>query len=440
MKKTTGTIIGLIFTVMFTLCGCASGDSGNNGETSSGVGGMASDIELFGETPLDAEEAASLMERYEMGTAEAEALEKLGKTESEIVDEGFRLMCSHYVEKCEQMECVHRVADAWTDFREYLSADNDFAETLGAMIAEYQTAQSGMKAIEKKYASIEALEEIGNILSYNYYVRYRLETAYDDTIVGFLEKNLAEAAPSEVYYYYANDAVYDSLINDYVSGEGEYVLMCTEPFEKGGVQNVYVSETDAVMTLESSTGFVRDVEIYECIPASQAEQMTEDYNAYYDYSWEKDEKERAVYEVLKRIASGDTQEASGTETMPRGDEKPEEIFVGTWQDIISERCNMTIIYEEPTYHIEINWSSSSRDNTRWVLEGQYDGEQGGISYCGFCMDEFVLDNGAMDVSYRYESGRGFLRVDGVGLLYWEDDEEQAGTDCIFEKTSDDVLQ
>ncbi len=149
MKKTTGMMIGLGFTVIFTLCGCASGDSGNTGEASSGVGGTASVIELFGETPLNAEETASLMERYETGTAEAEALEKLGKTESEIVDEGFRLLCSQYVEKCEQMECVHRVVDAWTDFREYMSADNDFAETLGAMIAEYQTVQSGMEAVEK---------------------------------------------------------------------------------------------------------------------------------------------------------------------------------------------------------------------------------------------------------------------------------------------------
>lgn len=140
------------------------------------------------------------------------------------------------------------------------------------------------------------------------------------------------------------------------------------------------------------------------------------------------------------MASGDAQEATGTEMMLQGDEKPEEIFVGRWQDIISERCNMTITYEEPAYYIEINWSSSSAENTRWVLEGQYDEERGGISYCGLCVDEYVADDGTMDNFYRYEMGRGFLRVDGIGLLYWEDDEEQAGQSCIFEKYSEDVLQ
>lgn len=435
MKKATGAIIGLIFTAMFTLCGCASGDSGNNEETSSDAGGMTSVMEVFGETPLDVEGTAALMEQYESGMAGAKALEKLGKADSEIVDEGFRLLCSRYVERYEEKECVQLAVDALTDFGKYLSPDNDFAELLGTVSAGYQTTKSGMKAIEGKYTGKEALEEVWNILSCSFYVHYRIETAFDDTIVGFLEKNLAAATPSKVYYYYANDVVYNSLIESYLAGEAEYVLMCTEPFAKGGVQNVYAAATGEFMTLESSTGFVRNVEIYECIPASQVEQMAEDYYAYYDYFWEKEEKEKLIYKVLTRVAaSGDAQKASGTEIMPPGDDKPENIFAGTWWDIISERCNMTITYEEPTYHIEINWASSAMENTIWVLEGQYDEEQGGISYCGLCVDEYVSDGGTVNYSYRYETGRGFLRLyDDIGLLLWRDDEEQAGKSCIFEK-------
>ncbi len=439
MRKTTGAVIGLILTAMLMLCGCASDDSGDNGETSSSVGGMASVVEKFAEAPLDAEGIVALMEQYESGMAGAEVLEKLEKAEPKIVDEGFRLLCSHYIEKYEGVECVQYVVGAWTDFEEYLSLDNDFAEGLGTMIEGYQTAQSGMKAVEGKYTSIDALGEIWNVQSCNFYVQHRIEKAYDDTIVGFLEKNLAAATPSEVYFYYANDAVYNSFLGDYLDGEAEYVLMCTEPFAKGGAQNVYAVTTGTFMTLESSMGFVRDVEIYECIPTSQVEQMTEDYNAYYDCSWKKEEKERAIYEILERIvASGDAQEASGAEIILQGDEKPEEIFVGTWGDIISERCNMTITYEDPIYYIEINWGSSSTENTRWVLEGQYDEEQDGISYCGPCVDEYLAEDGTMDTFYHYETGRGFLHVDDIGLLYWEDYEEQAGESCIFEKSSDDI--
>ena len=376
MKKATGTITALIFTVMFTLCGCASGDSE----------GMATVKGTSEEKPLEnAEEAANLMERYEIGTAGEEVLERLGKTDSEIVDRGFRLLCSRYVEKCEeQQNCVHRVVDAWTDFGKYMSSDNDFAELLGTMITDYQTTQSNIKAIEGRYTSKEALGEVWNIWPYNFYVQYRIETAYDDTIVGFLEKNLAAATPSKVYYYYANDVVYNSLFESYLAGEVEYVLMCTEPFAKGGAQNVYVAATGAFLTLESSTGFVRDVEIYECIPATQVEQMTEDYNAYEEYFWHKENEESVIYEILTRVAvSGDAQEASGTEIM-----SPKNL-VGTWRNIINVSCDMTITYEEPTYYIEINRPSSFTENTRWVLEGQYDKEQGGISYCVICLEEYV---------------------------------------------------
>ncbi len=54
------------------------------------------------------------------------------------------------------------------------------------------------------------------------------------------------------------------------------------------------------------------------------------------------------------------------------------------------------------------------------------------------VDEYFGDDGTMDAFYRYESGGGFLRVDNFGLLYWEDNEEQEGESCIFEKSSDDV--
>lgn len=110
----------------------------------------------------------------------------------------------------------------------------------------------------------------------------------------------------------------------------------------------------------------------------------------------------------------------------------ENLFTGKWEDVVSERCHMMIIYEEPYYYIDINWSSSAVENTRWALQGQYDEDMGGILYWGECLDEYYSDYGTEE-RYHYWDGQGFLFIDENGLLYWEDYEEQVGDYCVFTK-------
>ncbi|MCM1326342.1 MAG: hypothetical protein NC094_04135 [Bacteroidales bacterium] len=444
MKKSISMIMGLTLTVMFLLCGC--GSDGSEG-TAAPIGGSKETPEKASEkaskkTPLeDAEEAADLMEEYEMGAADAGVMARLEKTESEIVDEGFLLLCGRYVEKYKEEECVQYVTDAWEDFGKYLSPDNSFAKLLDRMVTGYQTEQFGINTIEERYANIEDLGEALNIWSNSFYVQYRIKTA-DDTIIGFLEKNLADAPDDtpEVYYYYANDVVYNSLLQSYGAGDVEYVLMSPEPFAQAGAQNVYVVATGTTMKLESAQGFVRDVNVYECISVAQAEQMIYDYDNYYSYYWGLKAREGAIYQILTRVtASEEEQDAFGTASMPQGDDSPEEIYVGTWSDIDNPWCFMTITCEEQAFRIEINWGGNGmRENTRWSLGGWYNEEEGGIYYTGVCQDQYMKEDGTVETSYRYEDGSGFLCFyDGIGL-FWEDNRERAGAGCIFVKSSDDV--
>ncbi len=110
----------------------------------------------------------------------------------------------------------------------------------------------------------------------------------------------------------------------------------------------------------------------------------------------------------------------------------ENLFTGKWEDVVSERCYMVITYEEPYYYIDINWSSSAVENTRWALQGQYDENMGGILYWGECLDEYYSEYGTEE-RYHYWDGQGFLFIDENGLLYWEDYEEQVGDHCIFRR-------
>ncbi|MCM1186538.1 MAG: hypothetical protein NC251_10435 [Lachnoclostridium sp.] len=428
MKKSISMIMGLTLTVMFLLCGC--GSDGSEG-TAAPIGGTKGTPEKASEkasekTPLEnAEDAADLMEEYEAGTADAGVMTRLEKTESEIVDEGFLLLCGRYVERYKEEECVQYVADAWGDFGKYLSPDNSFAKLMDRMVTGYQTEQSGINTIEERYANIEDLGEALNIWSNSFYVQYRIKAA-DDT--------------PEVYYYYANDVVYNSLLQSYGAGDVEYVLMSTEPFAQAGAQNVYVVATGTTMKLESAQGFVRDVDVYECIPVAQAEQMILDYRIYHSYYGGLKAREGAIYKILTRVtASEEEQDVFGTVSMPRGDESPEEIYVGTWSDIDNPRCFMTITCEEQAFRIEINWGSNGmRENTRWSLGGWYNEEEGGIYYTGTCQDQYMREDGTLETSYRYEDGSGFLGFyDGIGL-FWEDNREGAGAGCIFVKDSDDV--
>lgn len=110
-----------------------------------------------------------------------------------------------------------------------------------------------------------------------------------------------------------------------------------------------------------------------------------------------------------------------------------EMYVGTWWDLYSERCNLNIQYESGIYLIDINWSSSAWENTHWTFRGVYDNEKHGIVYDGSQIDEIYYEDGSYEEIITYEDGTGLFYIGNDGYLYWEDWKENIGNQCFFTK-------
>lgn len=109
-------------------------------------------------------------------------------------------------------------------------------------------------------------------------------------------------------------------------------------------------------------------------------------------------------------------------------------YIGEWQDIESQRCNMSIEYVDgESYFIDINWGSSAWDNTHWSFEGTFDIKTGAIIYRGSRIEEYYSEQGDMQETYVYTDGEGKIFIGNDGVLYWEDYKEAAGDGCIFMK-------
>lgn len=101
---------------------------------------------------------------------------------------------------------------------------------------------------------------------------------------------------------------------------------------------------------------------------------------------------------------------------------------GTWWDTDSQRCHLTIeTINDETVRIEINWSSSASENTRWIITAKWD------SYFGLLRYEEGIRQNINDTgtSIVYDDGSGFFYINS-GKLYWVDYRESAGFNCAFE--------
>ncbi len=115
------------------------------------------------------------------------------------------------------------------------------------------------------------------------------------------------------------------------------------------------------------------------------------------------------------------------------DHSPE--FTGGWQDSTSQRATMDITSDRGIYYnIEINWGSSAMENTVWHFTGTYDSKRNGIVYSsGQRIEETYLEEGEEPkTEIVYEDGSGLISLKD-GKLYWQDDKEDVGAECVFEK-------
>lgn len=109
-------------------------------------------------------------------------------------------------------------------------------------------------------------------------------------------------------------------------------------------------------------------------------------------------------------------------------------YIGTWYDSVSQRCFMTFEeFGDGSYSVEIHWSSSASMDTVWYLVARSTGKSNELTYEN-CVNKnlFYDENGNLTDDIIYLDGSGRFYYDG-SYLYWQDDKENAGESCKFEK-------
>lgn len=110
-------------------------------------------------------------------------------------------------------------------------------------------------------------------------------------------------------------------------------------------------------------------------------------------------------------------------------------YVGTWYDTYSQRCGMIIESEDGiNYDIEIHWSSNAWESSAWYLKGIYDADSRRIEYSGKQVLEVYTESGEYFEKTICDNEIGRLYYDDhMDSLFWEDDRENVGESCVFEK-------
>ena len=108
---------------------------------------------------------------------------------------------------------------------------------------------------------------------------------------------------------------------------------------------------------------------------------------------------------------------------------------GTWWDVNSKRCHMSIYRSNGKYFAVIGWASSAWMNSEWTMSGIWDMERQEMS----CTDEksVVVENVDQDkvkITTEYENGNSRLYIKDEYLL-WEDATKSVGMHCKFVKAN-----
>ena len=114
---------------------------------------------------------------------------------------------------------------------------------------------------------------------------------------------------------------------------------------------------------------------------------------------------------------------------------PKDPLCGTWWDVNSKRCHMSIGKKEGRYYAIIDWASSASINTEWIMSGTWNYDWNGM-LCSDeqCMTTSGFENGIVQVTTEYKNGSCKLILINNEIL-WEDAAKSSGRRCRFVKES-----
>lgn len=109
-------------------------------------------------------------------------------------------------------------------------------------------------------------------------------------------------------------------------------------------------------------------------------------------------------------------------------------YGGTWWDLNSQRCYINITADNDTVFIAISWGNGMDETFEWIMTGIYNPTTYKVHYSD-CISKISSSDayGNPTEIIRYVNGSGTIYIAKNGYLYWEDNMEQAGARCYFEK-------
>lgn len=109
-------------------------------------------------------------------------------------------------------------------------------------------------------------------------------------------------------------------------------------------------------------------------------------------------------------------------------------IIGSYMDRASQRAIMDVQCEgSDGGSIVISWAGSAFEQAVWEFSGKWDEETHSIHYSNCRKAIRTYDeSGTMTESVEYENGTGAIFVQDDYTIIWQDDQENAGENCVFE--------
>ena len=180
----------------------------------------------------------------------------------------------------------------------------------------------------------------------------------------------------------------------------------------------------SILTIAAITGCGADESTTETAKTTEA---TEDKKDEIDETSEETTTETTTEALKEDFKKEDSknEDSSGTD-LSNVD------FNGDYVESVAGRGVMTITMEGDSYCVEINWSSSAAEKSRWLFHGNFDAN-GVMTYTDCYKQNITFDEEGNDTTVeQYTGGSGSITYKD-GKITWQDDQENVADGCEFVK-------
>ena len=177
---------------------------------------------------------------------------------------------------------IYSVHDAYSDLEKlvklYLDSfskkyKKDSLVKVKKLVGDYEKEYDKFTNIQAKYESMQKfnslLKAFNSAKEYDIYVVDLIKSTLGRKIEKFLTSDKG-------YYYYVNDAVYDSIFDEYGPGEEEFVLRTDAKLSQGGYQSLKLWNTGNDTTIEFDKSYERDLDVYEIYNEEEHKKLLKD--------------------------------------------------------------------------------------------------------------------------------------------------------------------